>query len=507
VLGAPVAAQALISTRIATGFNRPLYLTSPPGDTERMFVIEQFTGLVKIIKNGVVLPTPFIDLNPIVINGGNERGLLGLAFHPDYATNRKFYVSYNDNAGASVVREYLRDSANPDLADPASFTTIFGPLAQPFTNHTGGCIQFGPDGMLYFGLGDGGSANDPGNRAQTLSNELGKMHRFDVDNPPSYVPADNPYIGAPNDPSNTIPDTIWAYGLRNPWRFSFDRATGDMLIGDVGQNAIEEIDFQPASSTGTENYGWRCMEGNNCTGLTGCTCNAASLSDPIHTYGHGGGNCSVTGGYVYRGPGLGSLTGHYFFADYCSARIWTFRYDGTTLSNLVERTVDLAPDVGAINLITSFGEDALGQLYILDQDGEIFRVDQDCTTPTQYCTSTPNSSFFPAFMSWQGTTSIAANDFVLEALSLPNGAIGIFFGGTGTTQVPFGNGFLCVTGGVRRLGVTVAMGGVASRPFNVNGPHGPAPGDTCYFQHWYRDPAGGGAEFNLTDGLGVRFCP
>jgi len=355
----------LDTVRIASGLQWPTFITSAPGDMERLFVIEK-PGRIRIIKNGSLLGTDFLNIDPL-INTSGERGLLGLAFHPNYGSNGLFYVSYSDNSGRTMLVQYSVSGGDPDIANAGSAVTIFGPLSQPFNNHNGGCIQFSPaDGMLYLGLGDGGSGNDPGNRAQNITNNLGKMLRFDVDSPGTgYIPADNPFVGVAGN------DEIWAIGLRNPWRFSFDRLTGDMYIGDVGQFAREELDFEPAGAGG-RNYGWRCMEGDDCTGLSGCTCNSASLTDPLRDNNQAGGRCSITGGYVYRGCTMPDLRGTYFFGDFCTAKIWSFVYDDG-VTQFADRTSELAPGGGlSINQITSFGEDARGELYICDQGGEVF---------------------------------------------------------------------------------------------------------------------------------------
>jgi len=373
------AAQAqLTSVRVGVGFSRPLWVGSPPGDTSRLFVVEQFVGTsgrIRIIKNGQVLLTPFLTVPNV--STGNEQGLLGLAFHPDYATNGYFYVNYTEapSPGTTVIARYQR-SANPDVANAASALTIIR-VGQPFSNHNGGGIAFGPDRYFYAGFGDGGSANDPGNRAQTITGMLlGKFLRLDVngDDFPGdplrnyAIPPTNPLVGVAGD------DEIWSYGWRNPWRWCFDRLTGDLYVGDVGQNQIEEIDFEPANTPG-RNYGWRCMEGFNCTGLTGCTCNSPALTNPIHTYTHAEG-CSVTGGCVYRGTCLPSnINGTYFFAEYCSNILWSFKYVGGSVTQFMNRTAELAPGGGmSINSVTSFGEDAWGEVYIVDQGGEIFRI-------------------------------------------------------------------------------------------------------------------------------------
>jgi glucose/arabinose dehydrogenase len=509
VLAGTASAQVTLkSTLIQAGLTEPLFVTSPPGDTHRLFVVEH-GGAIKIIENGALLPTPFLDLTPIVSggSGSDERGLLGLAFHPAYRTNGKFYVDYTDLNSKEVLREYLV-SANRDVADPASFTTVFGPYTDPQSNHNGGCLQFGPDGKLYYGLGDGGSANDMGaghdpamGNGQSMNTYFGKMLRIDVDNPPTYLPAGNPF------PGSNIP-LAWALGLRNPWRFSFDRLTGDMYIGDVGQGAAEEIDFQSASSTGGANYGWRCMEGNNCTGFTGCTCNAANLTLPIQTYTHNQG-CAIIGGYMYRGAAIPTFQGNYIYADYCNGAIWSFAFDGTTVTNFVDRTAELAPNFPhAINNPLSFGQDAGGELYICDVGGgEIYRIDAVCPTPTNYCVAALNSTGGSTTMGFNGSGSIPMNNLKLFAFGNPPNTNGLFFYGQGTAQVPVFNGFRCIATNFKRLPIIQAdMFGDAEWDFDVHAP--PAvitPGSTWNFQFYYRDP-GFGAGANFSDALSVPFC-
>ncbi len=377
------------STRIVGGLAFPIYVTQSPGDNVRLFIVEK-PGRIRIFNlqtqamNGV----SFLDIDALVGGGSStndERGLLGLAFHPNYQSNGFFYVNYTNNSGNTVIARYTV-SANPDLADSGSALTL-KTITQPETNHNGGCLQFGPDGMLYVGMGDGGGANDQhgsiGN-GQNTGTLLGKMLRLDVDIATPYIPTDNPFVG----PGNPL-DEIWASGLRNPWRFSFDRLTGDLFIADVGQNAVEEINFQAGSSAGGENYGWRCMEGNNCTGLSGCTCNAVSLTDPIHTYGHScsTGGFSITGGYVYRGCAMPGLQGTYFFADYVCDKIWSFKYNGSSVSNLTLRTSEISPSIEGHTLadFSSFGEDNDGEIYIVDQgsgtNGEVFKIIPAVTGP------------------------------------------------------------------------------------------------------------------------------
>lgn len=386
----PAPARAVLTTtREVAGLTRPVYVTAPAGDAQRLFLVEQ-AGLIKILKNGVVLATPFLDITGIVDDTGNEQGLLGLAFDPDFDTNGHFYVYFTfDPAGAnpdqSRIQRYTVSAGNPDIADAGSAVEIFR-WNQDFSNHNGGQIEFGPDGYLYIGLGDGGSGGDPNNNAQNGMQLLGKMLRIDPNGADAYpadpdnnyaIPALNPFVG-----NASFRDEIWAYGLRNPYRWSFDRATGDMYIADVGQNAWEEIDFQHATSGGGQNYGWRCWEGTHSYNQ-----NPACLGPivfPIREYSHGqdGFSCSVTGGYVYRGSEVSGLQGTYFYADYCSNQIYTFRYDGATLTELTNRTAELIPDVGAIQSIVAFGEDGMGELYIVDQAGEVFRVKGSIDPPS-----------------------------------------------------------------------------------------------------------------------------
>jgi glucose/arabinose dehydrogenase len=346
---------------VSAGFTFPVYLTAPPTDSTRLFVVEK-TGRIRIVRNDTLLATPFLDLASLV-SGRSEQGLLSMAFHPQYAANRSFYVDYTDTQGNSRIVRYQRSAANPDLADPTSATLILT-VAQPYANHNGGLIAFGPDGKLYVGLGDGGSGGDPENRAQNLDSLLGKLLRIDVDaGSPYAIPADNPFVGTANARGE-----IWAYGLRNPWRFSFDRTTGDLYIGDVGQGAREEVDVHPAGSAAGLNYGWNVMEGTIC--YNAATCSTAGLTLPVLDYPHTGGACSITGGYVYRGARLPILAGRYLYADYCAGWVRSLTFAGGQATDLMDWSADLAPG----GSVTSFGEDAAGELYILTQGGAIYRI-------------------------------------------------------------------------------------------------------------------------------------
>ena len=360
-------AATLATVRVAQGLSGPVFVTAPPGDTARLFIVEFNTGRIKILQNGSVLSTPFLDIGSLVTNNTNF-GLLGLAFHPQYQSNGYFYVQYVDNALQPTVARYTV-SGDPNVANAGSALTIIQISA--IVDHQGGTIAFGPDGYLYVGFGDGQSG-DPSNNAQNDGNLHGKMLRLDVDGGSPYaIPASNPFVGA-GDPL----DEIWAKGFRNPFRFSFDRLTGDLYLGDVGQFFREEVDFQPASSGGGENYGWRLMEGTLCFNPPSA-CDPGGLTGPIHEYAHVGGGCSgsISGGAVYRGGALTGLQGTYFFADFCMEKIWSFRYDGANLTGFTDRTAELVPlDGTQIDAPTAIAEDGSGELYIVDITGEIFKI-------------------------------------------------------------------------------------------------------------------------------------
>jgi Glucose/sorbosone dehydrogenases len=349
---------AVTLQEVARGLNFPLYVTAPAGDTVRLFVVEK-SGRIRIVENGNLLAEPFLDLSG-QISGGEEQGLLGLAFHPVYALNGRFFVHYTDPAGDTRVVRY-QVSGDINAADPDSARTILA-LDQPFANHNGGEITFGPDGYLYIALGDGGGSGDPLGNGQDLTELLGSILRIDVDSGDPYViPPDNPFVT-----SLTARPEIWSYGLRNPWRVSFDRANGDLYIGDVGELAWEEIDVTAGSSRGGENYGWSVMEGSIC--FAAPICEQSGLTLPALEYGHDEG-CSVTGGYVYQGSAIPSLRGHYFYGDFCAGWVRSFRWNG---SHATERRE--WPDLAPGGLITSFGEDASGELYITVASGTVYRI-------------------------------------------------------------------------------------------------------------------------------------
>ena len=344
----------------------PLFLTAPPGDSTRLFLVEQ-RGTIKILDRGTnALIGVFLDLSALV-STGSEQGLLGLAFDPHYATNRRFYVSYTDTGGTSLVARYLADPANPNVALPEVDRVILT-VAQPFSNHNGGMIVFGPDNYLYLTSGDGGG--DPGSRPQNLNDLLGKILRIDVLQgaaapAPAYaIPSDNPCVGRAG-----AREEIWSFGLRNPWRYSFDRQTGDLYVADVGQDTREEISVSlNAEGRGRGvNYGWKIMEGTLCfTPASGC--NTAGLTQPHVEYDHGQG-CSITGGYVYRGAAIPALQGTYFYADFCQGFVRSFRL----VNGLVTEHVDW-PALRPGGNITSFGEDGLGEVYLMTSQGGLYRI-------------------------------------------------------------------------------------------------------------------------------------
>jgi len=347
-LSNPSAAGSL--RRIVDGLEKPVYLTHAADGSGRLFIVEQ-PGTIRILQGGKLLPDLFLDLRNLVNASGDEQGLLGLAFHPRYRENGRFFVNYTDVNGDTVIARYSVSADNPDRADPASATTILH-IKQPFSNHNGGDLVFGPDGYLYIGMGDGGSQGDPQGNAQNLDTLLGKLLRIDVNADLYAIPPRNPFINRAGAKSE-----IWAYGLRNPWRFSFDSATGDLYIGDVGQNTYEEIDFQSASSLGGENYGWNFMEGlHPYKGVA-----PGGLTSPIAEYMHKEGSCSVVGGYVYHGSRLPQLTGMYLYGDYCSGLIWGLYHTVDGWQSVKLLSSNLA--------ISSFGEDEAGELYMLDHRG------------------------------------------------------------------------------------------------------------------------------------------
>lgn len=349
--------QTITLQSFATGFESPVEITNA-GDT-RLFVVQK-TGLIRILNaNGTINATPFLNLSSIISTNG-ERGLLGLAFHPNYASNGYFFVNYTNVSGNTVIARYSVDGDNPNIANTTG--TILMTIVQPFSNHNGGSIKFGPDGYLYIGMGDGGSGGDPDNRAQNINDNLGKMLRIDVNSTiaPYYtIPATNPFVGVPGN------DEIWAIGLRNPWKFSFNRLNGDLWIADVGQNAVEEINrvLNPLPNSGI-NFGWRCYEGSSTYNTSGCA-PAGTMTFPFAEYARSGGACSVTGGYFYTGSAYPNFQNNYFFTDYCDDKIRMVNSSG-----VITATTSFSG-----NNFVSFGEDINGELYIAGiSSGTIYKI-------------------------------------------------------------------------------------------------------------------------------------
>jgi glucose/arabinose dehydrogenase len=368
----------LVLTEVASGFEGPIYVAQPRGDA-RLFVVEK-PGRIRVIRDGALVDTPFLTIDAVSERGG-EMGLLGLAFHPDYADNDRFFVYYSTLLGGNMhvsrIAEYRVSSDSPDLADPASERVLLE-VSQPQDNHNGGNLQFGPDGFLYIGLGDGGGGGDqhgPIGNGQNLQTLLGKILRIDVD-ATGDGPMGNYAVPAGNiDREGALPE-IWSYGWRNPWRFSFDPCTGDQYIADVGQGELEEVDFEPAGTPG-RNYGWRLMEGDTCFNPdSGCDAAAMNLVLPIAQYARGDGR-SITGGYVYRGAAIPDLRGTYLYADYVTANFFALRMaNGSAALQQTEITDNINPG-NQVTSISSFGEDSAGELYVVSFDGTVYRIEAE----------------------------------------------------------------------------------------------------------------------------------
>jgi glucose/arabinose dehydrogenase len=385
LLATPLRGEAQVrATLVAGGFTRPVGFVQHPADSAVHLVLEQ-GGRVRVLRSGQVQSPDFIDVSGEIVSGG-EQGLLGLVFAPDYATSNRVFLNFTNRSGHTVIARYTTIAGNAFRADPASRFDLVWPngdrfITQPFANHNGGHLAFGPDGMLYIGLGDGGSGNDPMHLAQNPLSLLGKMLRIDVSVPASdregyNVPPTNPFVNRPG-----VLGEIWSFGLRNPWRYSFDApsrgGTGALIMADVGQGAWEEVNYEPAGASG-RNYGWRNREGAH-NNVTSAAPFSTPLVDPIHEYPHGVGS-SITGGYVYRGEALGgSFTGRYFFADFVTSRVWSvaLTVDASsreaTARNLIDHTAALVS--GAVN-VSSFGEDAAGELYLVSYSGGIYRLER-----------------------------------------------------------------------------------------------------------------------------------
>ncbi len=555
----PLAAQtSLRATPVASGLVNPTAICAPAGDFSRLFLVEQAAGndgRVRILdltqQPPLLQPTPYLTVSPIMANG--EQGLLGLAFHPDFANNGYFFVYYTDSNGDNHVARYQGNAPylSSDSADPASQVEVLTIIHPYASNHNGGWIGFGPDGLLYITVGDGG----PSLTAQDLGLPLGKVLRIDVDGDDfpadsarNYaIPFGNPFVGT----TGALPE-LWLVGLRNPWRASFDRATGDLWIGDVGNAAFEEVEFIPGG-VGGGNLGWDCVEGFNCTGVGSCACPDPALTAPVHVYPHTSGNCCIIGGARYRGQAMCDFEGLYFFGDWCSGRVWTLEWTGSGVQNLTERTVELASGGGPpISLITSFGEDAAGELYLCDTQGDVYRIEPgtivDCNgngnhdacdlargtssdwngdgvpdecqpTGTPGCfgdgttaTACPcantgalgrgcDNSAATGGARLEGVGDPALDTVVLASSGERRSAPTIFLQGDASTPagIVFGDGVRCTTGTLKRLYVVAASAGVAHAPAagqasitarstSLGDPLAPLSGLVRYYQAYYRDP-------------------
>ncbi|MFN0208069.1 MAG: PQQ-dependent sugar dehydrogenase [Planctomycetota bacterium] len=430
---------------VATGLTQPVGAFTSPMDPTRLFVVEQ-GGAVRIIKNGVLLNSPFLDLTNQVFASGEE-GMLSIAFHPQYAENRQFFVFYNRLPDmAMVVERYLVSTDNPDAADPSSALT-FLVIPKPCKSHNGGMLAFSPiDGYLYISVGDSDSGGGPHQHSQNLNLHLGKMLRIGVNNSsgtlPYIIPHANPYYG--DTPGL---DEIFSIGLRNPWRFSFDRLNGDLYIADVGQERAEEVNVIKAGSFGGQNFGWSCVEGNECTdyfgGEHGCPCPSPIYTDPIHVYEHPVG-CCIIGGYVYRGYNMLDLYGRYFFSDLCTKKTWSFKYDGSGAVDLINHSGNLQVPDGSHSIV-SYGEDAFGELYYIYHSGEIARM---MPASLEFAGVSPFGSGTPGcdgeqLLSVGAPAKIGMPNFYIRATNAPPNSLGLgFLTTTAQTGVDtFGLGF------------------------------------------------------------------
>ncbi len=369
--------------KLIDGLEKPVAISTRTSDSEYLYIAEQ-SGVVQIAIDNIVQKTPFLDISKQVhqpMYPGDEQGLLGIALHPEYTENGYVFVNYVNRDGFTIISKF---NSTDTIAYPETEQLIFK-IKQPYSNHNGGHLAFGPDGYLYIGLGDGGSAGDPENNAQNLNSFFGKMIRIDIDSPSekSYsIPIDNPFV----EKVNSKPE-IWAYGLRNPWRYSFDKFTGDMYIGDVGQNNWEEVDFQHSESPGGINYGWNIMEGNHC--FLEDDCDHSDLVQPIYEYPNNANylktligmnqnkqdGCSITGGYVYRGNNISAMYGKYVFGDYCTGKVWSFRYSDNKITEFENHTSDIMNSMDKNSFyLSTFGQRENGEFLLVDYSGIIYEI-------------------------------------------------------------------------------------------------------------------------------------
>lgn len=442
---APLFSQEIKLTQVASGLVAPTDIQNAGDASGRLFLVQQ-NGVISILRNGTVQPQPFLDIRSKVLFDG-EQGLLGLAFPPGFARSGRFYVHYDDRSGNTVLAQF-HVSANPDQADPTSEIDLLNAV-QPFSNHKGGQIRFGPEGFLYMGLGDGGSGGDPMGNGQNLTTVLGKLLRVDVESSPGQllIPPGNPFAQTPGARRE-----IWAYGLRNPWRFSFDSVTHDLWIADVGEDTYEEINLQPASSKGGENYGWNVMEGMHCfKPSSGCSMQGLTL--PIFEYNHDQG-CAIIGGFMYRGAAAPGLQGTYFYGDYCSGMIWGLRQQGGSWTNRLLLASGLS--------ITAFGLDESGEPYVSNgANGTVWRINGTAQVPLITTSSAVNAASFvpglvPGSLATIFATGIMDNPGVVSAQSIPLPAS---LNGVSATISGFGTPILAVanTNGQQQVNIQVPL--------------------------------------------------
>lgn len=505
---APLGQAELKATLVASGISNPTHMAQPPDD-ERFFVTAMRQG-VWIVEDGNVLPQMFLDLTGENLS---TQGLKSIAFHPEYQANGRFYVVYMDDTLNNHLVEYTVSATDPYQADPASARHILGPYPQTGVVHNWDLVTFGADGLLYLSTGDGVMSSDlSSNNGQRLDVLAGKLLRIDVDGGDPYaIPADNPFVGVPG-----AREEIWAYGLRQPWRYDLDPLSGDLYLGDVGNSTAEEINVVEASAgIAGRNFGWRCIEGTACNDLDSCDpCSSPGYTAPAFEFDQDGGRCAVIGGQVYRGAQIPDFFGKYIFADHCSATFWTFEWSGGQMVGLEE--IELPTyDVREVTLPTSFARDNAGELYVLDRAGAgyLYRIEDDPCPIRTVCEGELNSTGVPALLEASGTPDVSATDFTLEASQGPPNQNVLFFYGPSSGSVPFGNGTRCVTGTLARLNPPTAFdaSGEASHVIDFSNPPAPSSeilaGSKWYFQGWYRDPAAGGAFFNLSGAISVQFCP
>ncbi|MFT4538923.1 MAG: glucose/arabinose dehydrogenase [Planctomycetota bacterium] len=502
-------AEAQVRARlVAQGAKNPTQMVQAPGDNTRMFVSSYNDG-IHVFENGVLQNDMFLDMNPL---GFGPQSVSSVAFHPDYQNNGKFYVVHFDANLNNNLYEYTV-TADPNVADPNSQVQILGPEPQTGLVHHWDMIKFGTDGMLYLSTGDGVMSNDMvENHAQDLGNIAGKILRIDVDGGTPYaIPPDNPFVGVPG-----AREEVWMYGLRQPWKFDWDPLTGDLYIGDTGSSTAEEINVLPPSAGAGRNFGWRCVEGDTCHNFPGCiACNDGSLIEPIYFFPHTEFRCAVVGGIVYRGTEIPALQGRYLFADYCSSRIWTFKYVNGAMQDFEEWTNLFPTTVPGVSVsqITGFARDHAGELYIMDRsdNGRIWKIEPDTCHTQNYCTAGINSAGNGATLSTTGMPSISATDFSIDVTSsIPNQS-GLFYYGPLQTSALFGGGFRCVAGLTSRLNPISTSDATGANSKIIDFPNLPAAGQiftgsAWNFQYWYRDPSGLPSGFNLSDAIEVIFC-